>query len=231
MNGRPKAKTLDRRLEHLTVMITELQEEASLSELRSMLAEGVDPKMLLACCMEAMQRIGIRFETGSYFIAALIMAGEIMRCATELLSPYLTGQQSASSGDRILLGTIQGDIHDLGKNLFADLLKCNGIEVIDLGVDVPAKVFLEQAEKWHPHIIGISCVLTTAVENLKQAISFFKQELPGPGSPIIIGGTCIDERIADHVGTTLWADDAAAGLRKCQEILQAMDRNKSWPQR
>ena len=223
MNRPPNAKPLDLRLEQLTVMITELQEEASLSELRTMLAEGVDPKVLLACCMEAMQRIGIRFETRSYFIAALIMAGEIMRCATELLSPYLTGKQSDSSGDRILLGTIQGDIHNLGKDLFAYLLKCNGIEVIDLGVDVPARVFLGQAEKLQPDIIGISCVLTTAVENLKQAISLFKQELPKPGPPIIVGGTCIDERMAGHVGATLWADDAAAGLRICQEILQTMD--------
>jgi methanogenic corrinoid protein MtbC1 len=231
MNRRLRAKTLDLRLEQLKVMITELQEEASLSELRTLLAEGVDPRVLLTCCMEAMNRIGILFETGAYFIAALIMAGEIMRSATELLSPYLSGQQTARSGGRVMLGTIQGDIHDLGKNLFAILLKCNGIEVIDLGVDVPARVFLGQAEKLQPDVIGISCVLTTSVEKLKQAISLFKQELPEPGPPIIVGGTCIDERMAGHVGATLWANDATSGLRICQEILQTMDRNKSRTQR
>lgn len=227
MNRQPKAKTLDMRLEHLKVMITELQEEASLAELHNMLDEGVDPNVLLACCMAAMQRIGIRFETGSYFISALIMAGEIMRGATKLLGPYLTVQQPGFGGGRIILGTIQGDIHDLGKNLFASLLKCHGIEVDDLGVDVPARVFLGQAEKNPPDIIGISCVLTTCVENLKQAISVLKQELPETGPPIIIGGTCIDERMAAYIGAPFWVNDAIVGLRICQEILQTEGRNKS----
>lgn len=221
MNNRLNTKSLQVRLERLTVMITELQEEAGLAELRTMLAEGVDPKALLAACMEAMHRIGMRFESGAYYIAALIMAGEIMRCATELLSPHLTDQQAGGSGGRIMLGTIQGDIHDLGKNLFALLLKCHGIEVIDLGVDVPARVFLEQAQKQKPDMIGISCVLTTSLEYLKQAIRLLTDELPASGPPLVIGGTCINEQIAGHVGATLWADDATGGLRICRKILQA----------
>lgn len=224
MDSRLKAKPLESRLERLTVMITELQEEAGLTELRAMLAEGIEPKALLAACMEAMHRIGMRFEAGSYFIAALIMAGEIMRCATELLSPHLTDQQIGGSGGRIMLGTIQGDIHDLGKNLFALLLKCHGIEVIDLGVDVSAHVFLEQAEKQQPDMIGISCVLTTSLDYLKQAIRLLSDKLPASGPPIVIGGTCINEQIAEYIGATLWADDATGGLRICREILQTFDR-------
>jgi methanogenic corrinoid protein MtbC1 len=203
MSSPGKEKVLASRLERLTVMIADLQEEAGLAELRALLAEGVDPKALLAACMEAMHRIGMRFESGSYFIAALIMAGEIMSCATELLSPHLTDQQAGGRGGRIMLGTIQGDIHDLGKNLFALLLKCHGIEVVDLGVDVPARVFLEQAEKQKPDMIGISCVLTTSLEHLKQAIGLLSDELPASGPQIVIGGTCINEQIAGHVGATL----------------------------
>ena len=228
MTRKPKSKRLEKRLENLKSLIVELQEEAGLAELRNMLAEGVDPRTLLNVCMEAMHQVGVRFEAGSYFIAALIMAGEIMRCATELLSPYLTDQEVGSNGGRIMIGTIQGDIHDLGKNLFVILLKCHGIEVIDLGVDVPAVVFLEQAEKLQPDIVGISCVLTTGVENLKQTINLFKQKLPHSGPPVVIGGTCIDEQIAAHVGTSLWTNDATAGLRICQELFQAMGRNESW---
>lgn len=224
MSSRGKAKELASRLERLTVMITDLQEEASLAELGNMLAEGVAPKALLAACMEAMHRVGIRFETGEYFIAALIMAGEIMRGATELLSPCLTVQQAGSSHGLIMLGTIQGDIHDLGKNLFAILLKCHGIEVIDLGVDVPAQVFLEQARKREPAIIGISCVLTASLENLKQATNLLNKELPAPRPPIIIGGTCINKQIAGHIGAPLWADDATSGLRLCRKILLQIDQ-------
>ncbi len=220
MNRRSKAQDLDQRLKRLKAMIAGLQEDASLAQLHDMLTEGVDPEVLLAACMEAMHQIGIRFETGSYFIAALIMAGEIMRRATELLSPHLTVKKGGGGSGRIMLGTIQGDIHDLGKNLFAVLLKCHGIEVVDLGVDVPAGSFLEQAEKLHPDIIGISCVLTTSVEPLKQAMNLLRRELPKSGPPVVIGGTCIDEQIAGYVGASHWTNDAATGLRICQELLQ-----------
>jgi methanogenic corrinoid protein MtbC1 len=224
MNSRLQEKPLESRLERLTVMITELQEQAGLAELRAMLDEGVEPKALLAACMEAMHRIGMRFEAGSYYIAALIMAGQIMRCATELLSPHLTDQQIGGGGGRIMIGTIQGDIHDLGKNLFALLLKCHGIEIIDLGVDVSAKVFLEEAQKQKPDMIGISCVLTTSLEYLKQAIRLLSDKLPTSGPPIVVGGTCINEQIAGHIGATLWANDATGGLRICREILQTFGR-------
>ena len=215
------------RLERLTEMISELKEEAGLAELRAMLVEGVDPKALLEACMEAMHRVGVRFESGEYFIAALIMAGEIMRSATALLHPHFVGEQAGSSSGLIMLGTIQGDIHDLGKNLFAILLKCYGIEVIDLGVDIPAQVFVEQARKHKPDLIGISCVLTTSLENLKQAINLLNQAFPASGPPIVIGGTCINKQTAGHVGASHWAGDATAGLRICQKILQTIHRNKT----
>jgi methanogenic corrinoid protein MtbC1 len=226
MSKRAKSQSVDQRLERLKVMITELQEEASLAELRQLLAEDVDAALLLDCCMEGMQRVGVRFETGTYFIAALIMAGEIMRSATDLLSPYLAVQQSDKGGGRVMLGTIQGDIHDLGKDLFGLLLKCHGIEVIDLGVDVPAQLFLEQADKRKPNIIGISCVLTTGVENLKEAIALFEHEAAGYAPPVVIGGTCIDEQMAAYIGARHWANSANTGLRICQQILREKGRNR-----
>jgi methanogenic corrinoid protein MtbC1 len=224
MSSRIDATSPTERLERLTAMITELQEQAGLAELRAMLDQGVDPKALLAACMEAMERIGTRFENGAYFIAALIMAGEIMRQATELLSPHLAERQTGGGG-RVMLGTIQGDIHDLGKNLFTILLECHGIEVIDLGVDVPAQVFLEQAREHRPDIIGISCVLTTGLEPLKQAIALLTSQLPASGPPIVIGGTCINQDIAGHVGAPFWTNDANTGLRICRNIMKSIDRN------
>lgn len=219
MSKESSDNSFDKRLQDLQVMIASLNEEKSIAELRAMLDEGVDPKILLACCMEGMHRVGVLFETGKYFIAGLIMAGEIMRSATELLTPYLTNKPATKSSGLIMLGTIQGDIHDLGKNLFALLLTCNGFEVIDIGVDIPPADFLSKALEIQPDIIGISCVLTNSVENLKKAVDLLYDQLPAPGRPIIIGGACLDEQLAGHIGAQYWAQDAADGLKICQKIL------------
>jgi len=220
MSDQPELRELDPRFKRLLTMVTELQEDACLAELKKMLDEGVSPKALLDCFMEGMRRIGVEFETGKYFIAALIMAGEIMRSAMELLSPYLTTQEAAAEGGTIIMGTIQGDIHDLGKNLFALLLSCHGFKIVDLGVDVPGEEFLRQAEEIKPEVIGISCVLTTSVQNLKEAVSLLQEKLPPPQPAIVIGGTCLDERMARYVGSALWARDAAAGLKICQKVVR-----------
>lgn len=220
MSERPESLERDSRLKGLLTMIIELREEACLAELKKMLELGVDPKELLDCFMEGMRRIGIQFETGKYFIAALIMAGEIMRSAMELLSPYLASQDARRESGTIVMGTIQGDIHDLGKNLFALLLRCHGFNIVDLGVDVPAEKFLHKAQEIKPDLIGISCVLTTSVQNLKEAVSLLQKKLPQPQPAIIIGGTCLDERMAHYVGTVLWAGDAAAGLQICKKVMR-----------
>ena len=220
MSDQLERQALDQRLRRLLNMIVELQEEDSLAELQGMLADGVDSRELLACYMEGMRRIGVLFEEGSYFIAALIMAGEIMRSAMEVMRPYLAGpEQQGKSEGRIILGTIQGDIHDLGKNLFGLLLNCNSFEVIDLGVDVPPDVFLEKAKEFKPDVIGISCVLTNSVDNLKAAVELLQDQLPEPKAKIVIGGTCLDEHMAAYVGAAHWASDAVVGLKVCQQLV------------
>lgn len=220
MNSRTIQPDLDKRLGKLVDLITELEAEASLSELERMLDEGIAPKFLLDSCMEGMRRVGLLFENGTYYIAALIMAGEIMRSANALLSPYLTFQQGAESGGKILLGTVQGDIHDLGKGLFALLLRSHGIEVIDAGVDVSAESFLKLAESEKPNIIGMSCVLTACIEQLKQTIALLDKRLPDPKPHIIVGGACLDKLVAKHIGAKHWSADAASGLRMCQRLIE-----------
>ena len=219
MSNRSRRNTAVDPLEHLIALITDLKEEESLKELKALIESGVDPKALFQCCMEGMRRVGVLFEKGVYYIAALIMAGEIMRVATALLTPHLSIAKVAETGGGcVMLGTIQGDIHDLGKNLFSLLLQCNGIKVIDLGVDIAGEVFFAEAAKNQPDIIGISCVLTNNVEHLKQAVHDLQSGFPNQRPPIIIGGTCLDERIAEYVGATYWAKDAAAGLRICEKF-------------
>jgi methanogenic corrinoid protein MtbC1 len=219
MNSKPTTPPFAPRIQRLLEMIVALKEKESLAELGNMLNDGVDPKTLLACCMEGMRRIGDEFEKGTYYIAALIMAGEIMRAATELLSPYLTQLPDSDGEGTVMIGTIQGDIHDLGKNLFALLLKCHSFKIIDLGVDVSKETFLERATAMRPDIIGISCVLTNSLDTLKEAVASLKDDLPHPQVPILIGGTCLDARLARHIGPAIWAKDAAKGLTLCKKLL------------
>ncbi len=211
---------IDPRLQRLLELIIELREEEVHSELKKLLNDGMSAHDILSCCMEGMRQIGDRFESGTYFIAALIMAGEIMQSATGQLTPYLSQEEADREEGRIILGTVQGDIHDLGKNLFSILLKCNGFKIIDLGVDVSAEKFLEQAEKLKPDIIGISCVLTSSITNLKETLTFLKEKLPDPKIPLLIGGTCVDEHVAEFVESPHWAKDAADGLKVCQRIVR-----------
>lgn len=205
-------------LRHLVWLVSELQETPCLDLLRQLLDQGHDPHELLACFMEGMRLVGEHFENGRYFIAALIMAGEIMRVAMEMLSPHLVGTTPRSHGGKIIMGTIQGDIHDLGKNLFAMLLSCHNFEIIDLGVDVAPERFLESARGHQPDVIAMSCVLTTSVPSLKEAVALLRAKMPPPVPPIIVGGTCVDEQIARYVGADFWAANAALGLKICQRL-------------
>lgn len=216
-------KEMEQRKQHLVRLILDLNEEACMNELSAMLSEGWSPMDLLETCIQGMQAVGKRFEEKRYFIAALIMAGEIMRQATELLEPHFPRRQSDPSANTILLGTVAGDIHDLGKNLFAILARCNGFDIIDLGVEVPPRQFLSEARRVKPDLIGLSCVLTGAVSALKETVDLLRKELPHPQPPIIVGGSCVDERIARYVNADFSTQDAAAGLRQCREFI----RNKA----
>jgi methanogenic corrinoid protein MtbC1 len=150
------------------------------------------------------------------------MAGDIMRQTMEILSPHLS-QASEQTSSVILLGTIAGDIHDLGKNLFANLARFNGFKVVDLGVDVPPETFLAEAQRQNPDVIGISCVFTNAVPELKAAVELLQHELPSPRPPVIVGGTCIDEQISRFINADFWARDAAEGLKTCKDVVKDKD--------
>ena len=227
MSEKPETKATDLpqepRLRRLMELIADLQEDACLREMESLLTQGMSPQDLLGCFMEGMRRVGQLFEQGAYFIAALIMAGEIMRQATERLSPMLIEHPSGCGGGKVVIGTIQGDIHDLGKNLFAMMLRCHRFEVIDLGVDVPPQVFLDQIRIHRPDVVAMSCVLTTSVPMLKQVLDLVHAEPESIKPPVLVGGTCLDAVLAEHVGADYWAPDVASGLRLCQRLALAME--------
>jgi methanogenic corrinoid protein MtbC1 len=212
--------TPDPRLEYLSELVAELKEEETLSFLEKAMSEGFSPGILLDSCMEGMRRIGKSFEEGRYFIAALIMAGEIMRRATEMLGPCFSSDGSGKKQGKVLIGTIQGDIHDLGKNLFGSLLGFDGVDVVDLGVDVEPGNFLDRARESVPQMIGLSCVLTSCVSELKDTVDLLHNGLGDACPPIIIGGACIDETTRVFTNADFWAADAYQGLVIYRKIIK-----------
>jgi methylmalonyl-CoA mutase cobalamin-binding domain/chain len=202
-------------------LVADLEEEAVLQLVDQRLAAGSDPLQIIDECNEGMRAVGLRYERGEYFVAGLIMSGEIFREVVERVQPLLEQQTNRKSSGRVLVGTVSGDIHDIGKNIFGMLLACHGFEVIDLGVDVPPDVFAARALDTNPDIVGLSGLITASFEMMRATVTALRASPPAnsPGYPIIIGGGMIDEQVCKYVGADFWVRDAMAGVRLCEELL------------
>ena len=206
--------------ETLAQHMTDLELEAVLGQVGQALEAGDDPLMVVKICEDGLQQVGALYEHGEYFLAGLIMAGEIFRKATELIVPYL-GEAPASGGGCVLLGTVKGDIHDMGKNLVAALLRCHGFNVHDLGVDVTPAAFLREVQARQPDVVGLSGLLTTSHAPMRDVVQMLRAGLAPGQQPraIIIGGGAVDEAACRFVGADFWASDAMHGVRLCQQVL------------
>lgn len=203
------------RLIHL---LSELKEAETLAEVQRLLARGGDPLAIVESCQEGMRHVGEFYEKGRYFISGLIMAGEILRQVVEMLLPVIRARIHSASSGRIIIGTVAGDIHDIGKGLVTMLLECYGFEVLDLGVDVPPHEFVSRSLDFNPDIVAMSALLTTSHEAMKETVALIQtdRQLEGVNLRTIIGGGFIDDKVCRYVGADFWARDAMTGLRYCQ---------------
>jgi len=201
--------------------VAELNEQEVLALVQERLDDGDEPLSIVEDCQEGMRRVGERYEQRQYFLSGLIMAGEIFREVMELTQPVIKEKVRGNESGRILLGTVQGDIHDIGKNIQGMLLSCHGFTVYDLGVDVPPAEFLAQAKKVKPDIIGLSGLLTSSYDVMRDTITLIR-DTPVPelaDLPIIIGGTSINEQVCQYVGADHWVVNSMEGVRLCQRLL------------
>jgi len=197
--------------------IANLREEEALALVRERLAAKDDPLLLIAECQEGMRQVGERYEQQQYYLAGLIMGGEIFRELMGLFRPVLESQISGSASGRVLLGTVAGDIHDLGKNMVNMLLRCHKFTVYDLGVDVPPREFTRKAQEIQPDIVGLSGLITLSYDSMRETINLLHTE--GCQAPIIIGGGLLDEEIRQYTGADYRVTDAIAGIELCQRLL------------
>lgn len=204
----------------LQELVTALKVEEVLQMVEKRLANWDDPLGILNECQKGMEGVGRLYEQKEYYISGLIVAAEIFKDVVSLTAPRIQEMHKGESSTTVLVGTAKGDIHDIGKDMLIILLKCYGFEVIDLGVDVAPRTFLEQVIKNKPHIICISALLTHVYESMRDTVNLIKANLPENVRPpsIIIGGGMVDETVRQAVGADYWSRNVMEGVRLCQKI-------------
>jgi methanogenic corrinoid protein MtbC1 len=211
----------------LITHLADLDETYVLKLVQRLLNEGQDPLTIIKDCEQAMRLVGERYEKREYYLSGLIMAGEIFREVMTMVQPFMEQQLAGNASGRVLLGTVQGDIHNIGKGIVEVALRCYGFTVEDLGVDVPPQRFLDCVQSDPPNIIGLSGILTIAYESMKETVKLLRNHnVPGhPVIPIIIGGSLLNKKICRYVGADFWTIDALEGVRICQRIVQKRKRS------
>lgn len=199
--------------------VAELREQETLDLVRERLAQNDDPLHIVEDCQEGMRQVGERYERREYYLSGLIMAGEIFREVMEILSPAIEMRFLGNESGVILLGTVQGDIHDIGKNSLSLLLSSYGFTVHDLGVDVPPGEFLKKAIQIKPDIIGLSGLLTSSYDSMRETVNLLRSssEAQIARIPVVIGGNQLNEQVCQYVGADGWVTDAMSGVRLCQK--------------
>jgi methanogenic corrinoid protein MtbC1 len=216
----------------LVGLIADLEEELAIARVGERLAAGEPAAAIIEDCQAGLAVVGDRYREGTYFIAGLIMAGEIFREVMEILEPLVgpAGTRSAApSGQlagRVLVCTVQGDIHDLGKNLLVMLLRSMNFEVHDLGVDVPPDEVVREALALSPDVIGLSGMLLTSFPAMRDTIAALRDAYAGrddaPG--IIVGGGQMTEGTATWVGADDWSDNAGTAIPEIERLVAGARR-------
>ena len=199
--------------------IIELDELVALELADEMIKSGTDPVEILERCREGMSIVGERFESGDFFLSEMIMAAEIFNQIMNIVRPHLKSTRSESKG-KIVIGTVEGDVHDIGKNIAIALLEAEGFDIIDLGVDVPPATFVEAIKEHEPDIVGMSSLLTVALETTKQTIEAITEAGLRDKVMIIIGGGRIDTHATEYIKPDASTDNAAQGVRMCIGLMK-----------
>ena len=168
----------------------------------------------------AMDAVGQKYEAGEYFLSELIMAGEVVKEVLEILEPYYRREEQKYIGT-IVLATVKGDLHDIGKNILYMLLRSAGFKLVDLGVDVPAEKIVDSVRANNANIIGLSALLTTTVPQFKNVVDALREAGIRDMVKVIVGGAAVNEEVAKKYGADTWGRTAVEGLKICKELVKS----------
>ena len=192
--------------------IADMKEEEALNLVKKMVEDGSEPTAILDAAREAMDIVGQRFEKGDYFLPELMLAGEMMAQITEMIRPELAKMPEVKRFGKVLIGTVEGDIHDIGKNIVTFMLDVNGFEVRDLGVDVPPQKFVEAIRKFKPQVVALSGFLTLAFDAMKETTAAIAEAGLRDDVHIMVGGGQVNDEISEYAGADAYGKDAMAGV-------------------
>ncbi len=192
--------------------IADLEENEALRITKERLERGEDPQLILEEGRNGMQIVGKRFAEGNYFLPELIYSAEILKGITAIVKPKLKKEVQTERLGKVIIGTVAGDIHDIGKDIVVFMLDVSGFEVHDLGVDVPAQKFVEKIRQTNAHIVGLSGFLTLAFDSMKETVGAIKAAGLRDKVKIMIGGGQIDDEIRKYTGVDAYGRDAMTGV-------------------
>ena len=196
----------------------DLDEDVMVETLEQVMAEGgADAQKAMEACQKGMDTVGSLFEEGEYFVGDLIYAGELMTKAVEILKDALItdgGEDTVKA--RMILCTVQDDLHDIGKNIVRSMLEAAGFEVLDLGIDVAPEKIVETAKAEGINIIGLSGVLTLAIDSMKDTIDAFKEAGMRDDVKIVIGGAPVNAEVCEQTGADAWASSPQTTIDYCK---------------
>lgn len=204
--------------DELSVAIAQLEREKVMALVKKQLQDGVKPLEIVKKLQDGMAEVGKLFEAQEYYLSELINCGAIMKAAMTELEPYLAGSEQEYRGN-IVIGTVKGDIHDLGKDIVVMLLKGTGYNVVDLGVDVPAEKFIQAVEENKAPLLALSVLLTSCLESMQETVKAVKAS--GLDVTVLIGGPIINDKAIEYCGADYGSTNASDGVNIAEKVFGA----------
>lgn len=198
--------------DELVKALSELQEEEVLSIVRDLIDAGDDPLEIMDACGRGMESVGRKYEDGVYYVPDLIYAGEILKRISAEVKPHMGEGVEQKRLGQVILGTVAGDIHDIGKDVVHFMLDSNGFEVHDLGIDVPEEKFVEKIKETGANVVAMSGLLTMAFASMKRTVDAIKEAGLRDQVKVMIGGSQVDEDVRVYAGADAYGTDAMSGV-------------------
>lgn len=203
--------------EKLINLIADLKEKETLALVKEKISGGVDALSLLDDTRKAMEIVGKRFESSDYFLPDLIMAGAIIGEISKIIKPHLEKEKAEKRKGKVVIGTVAGDIHDIGKDIVVFMLDVNGYEVVDLGIDVPVDTFVTKVKEVRPQVVGLSGFLTLAFDSMKKTVEALEKAGLRDSVKVMIGGGQIDDQVCKYARADAYGKDAIAAVTLCRQ--------------